>query len=56
MSLTEKQEKQLKNMPAISNKILKSKDGQFIIHKTEIVSIKPIAYYEAVLASEEEAS
>ncbi len=52
--LSEKQEEQLKQMPAIQTRILKSKDGKYVIHKTEITSIKPISYYEAVLSEKEE--
>lgn len=54
MSLSEKREQQLKEMPAINTRISKSKDGKFLIHKTEIVSIKPVAYFEAVMNSEAE--
>lgn len=53
MSLTEKQEEQLKQMPNITTRITKSKDGKFLIHKTEITSIKPTAYYEAIFEDKE---
>ncbi len=51
---SEKQEEQLKQMPAIQTRISKSKDGKYVIHKTEITSIKPASYYEAVLNDKEE--
>lgn len=52
MSLSDKKQEQLKKMPQIETKIFKSKDGKLLIHKTIITSIKPSAYYEAVLSSE----
>lgn len=51
--LSEKKEQQLKSMPTLNTKITKSKDGKFLIHKTEIVTIRPVAYFEAILNSEE---
>ena len=51
--LSERKEQQLKEMPTINTKISKSKDGKFLIHKTEIVTIKPVAYFEAIMNSEE---
>ncbi|MFT4283116.1 MAG: hypothetical protein ACMXX6_01685 [Candidatus Woesearchaeota archaeon] len=53
MGLTNKKEEQLKEMPLIKSKVSKSKDGRFLVHKTEIVTIKPVAYYEAVLSNDE---
>ncbi len=49
MGLTNKKEEQLRQMPLIKSKVTRSKDGKFLIHKTEIVTIRPMAYYEAVL-------
>lgn len=49
MQMNEKKIEQLKNMPIIENRVFKSKDGHFIVHKTVITDIKPIKYYEAVL-------
>lgn len=37
-------------MPLIESTIRKSKDGQYIIHRTTITHIRPRAYYEAVLS------
>jgi len=52
MGLTDKKEEQLKKMPQMETKLFKSKDGKFLIHQTIITSIKPSAYYEAIMASE----
>ena len=41
----EKQKKQ----PIIETSISKSKDGRWIIHRTIITDIKPVAYFEQVL-------
>ena len=54
MGLSNKKEEQIRQMPLIKNKISRSKDGRFLIHKTEIVHIKPSAYYEAVLKNSEQ--
>jgi len=35
--------------PIIETQISKSKDGKYIIHKTIIVDIKPVGYYEKVI-------
>ena len=54
MGLSNKKEEQIRQMPLIKNKISRSKDGRFLIHRTEIVHIKPTAYYEAVLRNNEQ--
>ncbi len=57
MGLTNKREEILKQMPLIRSTVSKSKDGKYVVHKTTIVHIKPVSYYEAVLsgkADEEE--
>lgn len=58
MEINEKRIEQLKNMPIIENKVFKSKDGKYLIHRTVITDIKPTKYYEAVLErpSEEESA
>jgi len=56
MGLTNKKEEQLRQMPIINTKIAKSKDGKFLLHKTEIVTIKPLAYYEAVVSNKDDVS
>ncbi|MGE0793599.1 MAG: hypothetical protein AB7V77_05475 [Candidatus Woesearchaeota archaeon] len=52
MGLTNKKEEQLKRMPLIESKVLKSKDGKYVIHRTTITTIRPTAYFEKVLESE----
>ena len=52
MGLSNKREDQLKRMPLIESKFNKSKDGKYIIHKTTITTIRPLAYFEKVVASE----
>jgi len=49
MGLTDKREKILKKMPNIESKYEKSKDGKFIIHRTIITTIRPVAYFEKVI-------
>ena len=44
-----KEFEKLKKMPIIETKISKSQDGKYILHRTVITEIKPVAYYEAVL-------
>lgn len=44
---------QKRNVPLIETHISKSKDGKYIIHKTVITDIKPVAYYEKVLQGSE---
>ena len=48
--LSERKIEQLSKQPIIENSILKSEDGKWIIHKTTITDIKPISYFEKVLA------
>lgn len=52
MGLTNKREDQLKRMPLIESKFNKSKDGKYIIHKTTITTIRPLAYFEKVVAEQ----
>jgi hypothetical protein len=52
MGLTNKKEEQLRNMPIIESTFQKSKDGKYLIHKTSITTIRPIAYFEKVLENE----
>ncbi|MBR9693174.1 hypothetical protein GOV07_04580 [Candidatus Woesearchaeota archaeon] len=49
MGLTDKREKLLKELPIIKTMVSKSKDGKYLIHKTEITHIKPMTYYQAIL-------
>ena len=52
MGLTNKKEEQLRKMPLIESKVLKSKDGKYVIHRTMITTIRPVAYFEKVLENE----
>jgi hypothetical protein len=56
MVLTEREESVVRKMPIIEEKIQKSADGKFIIHKTIITWIKPVGYYEKVLEGPAEAA
>ena len=49
MELTEKKIEQLLKQPIIESKVRKSKDGQWIIHRTIMTDIKPVKYLEAVM-------
>lgn len=49
--LSEKKMQQIKEMPIIETKVLRSKDGKYLLHKTTITSIRPMAYYEAIIAN-----
>ncbi|MGV8163195.1 MAG: hypothetical protein ACP5N2_07735 [Candidatus Nanoarchaeia archaeon] len=53
MGLTNKKEEQLRKMPIVQARILKSKDGKYLIHRTEITTIRPMAYYEVILHDKE---
>lgn len=53
MGLSNKKEEQLRQMPLIKTRISKSKDGRFLIHRTELIHIRPTAYYEAVIGNKE---
>ena len=50
-NLTDKKIEQLKNQPIIETSIRKSADGEWVLHKTTILDIKPISYFEKVLES-----
>jgi len=45
-----KETDKMSRMPIIQTKISRSEDGMFVIHKTIITDIKPVEYYEAVIA------
>jgi len=53
MGLTNKKEEQLKKMPLIETKISKSRDGKYLIHRTIITHIRPMAYYRAIVENTE---
>lgn len=50
--LSEKKIQQLNKQPIIETQVMKSEDGNWIIHKTTITDIKPLSYFEAILKSE----
>jgi len=50
MVLTAKQEMRLKDMPIIEARVTRSKDGKYLIHRNITTTIRPVAYYEAILA------
>ena len=47
-------ENKIKKMPYIESTVKKSKDGKFIINRTIITHVRPIAYYQAVLDEDNE--
>ena len=47
--IEEREEKASKRPPIIETSINKSKDGKWLIHRTIITDIKPVAYFEQVL-------
>jgi hypothetical protein len=50
MVLTPKQEQRIKEMPIIETRITKSKDGKYLLHRTTMTTIRPMSYYEAIIA------
>jgi hypothetical protein len=50
MELNEKKVEQLNRQPIVESSIRRSEDGKWIVHKTTITDIKPVAYFEKVLA------
>ena len=53
MGLTNKTEEKLKKMPSIEFNVYKSKDGNYLIHKTTITDIKPFNYYKKIVEGSE---
>ncbi len=49
IELSAKKIEQLRRQPIIESVILKSEDGEWVIHKTVITDIKPISYFEKVM-------
>ena len=50
--LTTKQIEKVARMPIIETRISMSKDRRYVIHRTEIVDIKPTSYWEKVFSEE----
>lgn len=53
MVLTRKQESRLKKMPLVEARVTKSKDGKYLIHKVILTTLRPVAYYKAILDNTE---
>jgi hypothetical protein len=49
MAMSETREQALKKMPYIETRIEKSEDGNFVIHRTTITDVRPLAYYKKVV-------
>jgi hypothetical protein len=49
IELSAKKIEQLKKQPIIQWVVLKSEDGEWVIHKRVITDIKPLSYIEKVL-------
>jgi hypothetical protein len=47
--LSDQKIEQLSKQPIIESQVSKSEDGKWLIHKTIITDIKPVAYFEKVL-------
>jgi len=47
--LTSQKVEQLSRQPVLETQVQKSQDGKWIVHKTIITDIKPVAYFEKVL-------
>lgn len=42
---------QINKQPIVESSVSKSEDGKWVIHKTVITDIKPVSYFEKVMAS-----
>ena len=51
MGLSNRKEEQLRRMPHIQSRIKVSRNGRYIIQQTVITNIKPIEYYQTILAN-----
>ena len=49
VELSARKIEQLRRQPIIESVILKSEDGEWILHKTIITDIKPVSYFEKVV-------
>ena len=56
MGLSNKKEEELKSMPRVESLFSKSKDGKYVIHRTVITTIRPVEYFEKVIASTDDSS
>lgn len=51
MGLSNRKEDQLRKMPIIQSRMKSSRNGKYIIQQTVITNVKPIEYYQAILAN-----
>jgi hypothetical protein len=49
VELSARKIEQLRRQPIIESVVLKSEDGEWILHKTIITDIKPVSYFEKVV-------
>ena len=42
---------QINKQPIVESSVSKSEDGKWLIHKTVITDIKPVSYFEKVMAN-----
>ncbi len=49
VELSAKKIEQLRKQPIIESVVLKSEDGEWVIHKTVITDIKPVSYFQKVM-------
>ena len=49
----EKIMEQFRDMPVINTKTYTSKDGKYLINEVQIKTIKPTAYYEAIIRNKD---
>ncbi len=47
--ISETKAEQLNRQPIIESSVRKSKNGQWVIHKTVITDIKPVSYFQKVM-------
>jgi hypothetical protein len=50
LELSQKKIEQLQKAPIVETHVGKSQDGKWIIHRTSITDIKPVSYFEKVMA------
>jgi len=51
MELSAVKIQQLNKQPIVESSVARSEDGKWLIHKTVITDIKPVSYFEKVMAS-----
>lgn len=47
--ISETKAEQLNRQPIIESSVRKSRDGQWVIHRTVIMDIKPVSYFQKVM-------